>query len=142
MFLVLFMNKVTVSPSYLCSCSFFFTQIPVSISVLFPIPSGVARSLVLAGHSLYASPLALRSRALRARLRDMSRTNTVLWPGTCPARPGLCYATAHSSCQSVTIIHGMLSNRFSFKSICMSWGQCICSVQFSAYVYVCCCCTH
>ena len=27
------------------------------------------------------------------RLHDMSGTNMVLWPGTCPARPGLCYAT-------------------------------------------------
>ena len=54
--------------------------------------SGVARSLVLAGHLLYASPLASLSRALRARLRDMSGTDMahmVLWAGTCPARPAL-----------------------------------------------------
>ena len=55
--------------------------------------SGVARSLVLAGHLLYASLLASLSRALRARLRDMSGTDMVLWAGTCPARPALRYAT-------------------------------------------------
>ena len=33
------------------------------------------------------------SLALRARLRDMSGTNVVLWAGTCPGRPVLCYAT-------------------------------------------------
>ena len=37
-----------------------------------PISSGVAKSLVLNGHLLYASPLALRSRAFRARSRGMS----------------------------------------------------------------------
>ena len=51
--------------------------------------SGVARSLVLAGHLLYASPLAQHLRTLRVRLRDMSGTNMVLWPVTYPARPGL-----------------------------------------------------
>ena len=55
--------------------------------------SGVARSLVLAGHLLYASPLASLSRALRARLRDMIGTDMVLWVATCPARPALHYAT-------------------------------------------------
>ena len=54
--------------------------------------SGVARSLVLAGHLLYASPLASRPRALRARLLDMSGTNTVLWAGTCPASSALRHA--------------------------------------------------
>ena len=54
--------------------------------------SGVARSLVLARHLLYTSPLAWR--VLCARLCDMSRTSMVLWPGTCPARPSLHYATA------------------------------------------------
>ena len=53
--------------------------------------SSVTRSLVLAGHLLYSS----RSHeALRSRSRDMSGANMVLWPGTCPARPGLGYATA------------------------------------------------
>ena len=52
--------------------------------------SGVARSLVLAGHLLYTSPLASCS---RTRLRDRSGTNMVPWPGTCPARPALRYAT-------------------------------------------------
>ena len=62
-----------------------------SIPGLIPLSCrAVARSLVLAGHLLYASPLALRS---CARLRDMSGTNMLLWPGTCPARPGLRYAT-------------------------------------------------
>ena len=37
-----------------------------------PISSGVAMSLVLNGHLLYASPLALRSRAFRARSHGMS----------------------------------------------------------------------
>ena len=55
--------------------------------------SGIARSLVLDGHLLYASPLASHSRMLRARMHDMSETNEVLWPGMCPARPGLRYAT-------------------------------------------------
>ena len=55
--------------------------------------SGVARSLELAGHLLYASPLASLSRVLHMRSRDMSGTNVVLWPGTCPDRPDLCYAT-------------------------------------------------
>ena len=55
--------------------------------------SGVARLLVLAGHLLYASLLAPRSCALRARLCDMSGTNMALWPGTCPPRPALRYAT-------------------------------------------------
>ena len=59
-----------------------------------PASSGVARSLVLGGHLLYASPLASRSCVLRARLCDMSGTNMVLWAGTCPARPALRYATA------------------------------------------------
>ena len=59
--------------------------------------SCVARSLVLTGHLLYASPLASCSCALRARLRDMTGTNMVLWLGTCLARPGLCYTTASSN---------------------------------------------
>ena len=48
---------------------------------------GVARSLVLTGYLLYASPLALHSRMLHARLHDMNGTNMMLWLGTCPARP-------------------------------------------------------
>ena len=48
--------------------------------------SGVARSLVLAGHLLYASPLASCS-------QHASGTNMVLWPGTYLTRPSLCYAT-------------------------------------------------
>ena len=40
--------------------------------------SVLVRSLVLAGHLLYASPLASLSRALRVRLRDMSGTDMVL----------------------------------------------------------------
>ena len=59
-----------------------------------PGSSGVARSLALARHLLYASPLALRLNMLRTRLRDMNGTNMVLWPGICPAIPGLSYATA------------------------------------------------
>ena len=51
--------------------------------------SGVTRSLVLAGHLLYTSPLALRSCPLCASLRDMSGPNMVLWQGMCPGRPGL-----------------------------------------------------
>ena len=35
-----------------------------------------------------------RSRVLHTRLCDMSGMNMVLWPGTCPARPDLGYATA------------------------------------------------
>ena len=56
---------------------------------------GVARSFVLAQH-LYASPLASCLRTLLMRSRDMSGTNMVLWPGTCPARPSLRYTTDHS----------------------------------------------
>ena len=52
--------------------------------------SSIARSLVLAGHLLYPSRL---HKALCSRSRDMSGTNMMLWPGTCPARPGLGYAT-------------------------------------------------
>ena len=55
--------------------------------------SGVATSLVLAGHLLYASLLASPSCTLRTRLRDMSRMNMMLWLGTCLARPSLRYAT-------------------------------------------------
>ena len=55
--------------------------------------SGVARSLLLAGHLLYASSRESNNTSARARSRDMSGTNMVLWPGTCPARPGLRYAT-------------------------------------------------
>ena len=53
--------------------------------------SGVARSLVLAGHLLYASPLASYSRALSVRARDMSGTNMVVLTGHVPgqARPSL-----------------------------------------------------
>ena len=40
-----------------------------------PISSGVAKSLVLNGHLLYASPLALRSRAFRAKSGGMSGTS-------------------------------------------------------------------
>ena len=60
------------------------------------IASGVARSLVLAGHLLYASPLASCLHTLLVRSCDMSGTNMVLWPGTCPTRPSLRYATDHS----------------------------------------------
>ena len=60
------------------------------------ITSGITRLLVLAGHLLYASPLASRLRGLRAKLCDMSRMNMVLWPGTCPARPGLHHATGYN----------------------------------------------
>ena len=56
--------------------------------------SGIAKSSVLAGHLLYASSLALHSHVLCARSHDISRTNMVLWLGTCPARPSLCYTTA------------------------------------------------
>ena len=52
--------------------------------------SSIARSLVLAGHLLYPSRL---HKALCSRSRDMSGTNMVLWPDTCPARPSLGYAT-------------------------------------------------
>ena len=49
--------------------------VPRPIWVLgYDVSSGVARLLVLAGHLLYASLLASHSRALRARLRDMSGT--------------------------------------------------------------------
>ena len=44
-------------------------------------------------HMLYASPLASRSHALCARSHNISGTNMVLWPGTYPPRPALCYFT-------------------------------------------------
>ena len=43
-----------------------------------PETSGIARSLVLAGHLLYASPLASRSCVLHTRSCDLSGTNMVL----------------------------------------------------------------
>ena len=62
---------------------------------------GVTRSLVLTGHLLYASSLALHlRRVLHARLHDMNGTNMMLWLGMCPARParpGLCYTTGSSN---------------------------------------------
>ena len=59
--------------------------------------SCIARSLVLTGHLLYASPLASHSRVLCVRLRDMRGMNMVLWLATCLARPGLRYATDSSN---------------------------------------------
>ena len=59
--------------------------------------SGVAKPLVLAGHLLYASPLASCLCALCAILHTMSGTNIVLWLGTCLARPVLRYTTGHSA---------------------------------------------
>ena len=70
--------------------------VPRPIWVLgYDVSSGVARLLVLAGHLLYASLLAPRSRALRARLRDMSGTALA---GHVPAqaRPSL----RHWMCQA------------------------------------------
>ena len=60
-------------------------------SATLPDFSDVARSLVLARHLLYTSPLVLH---LRTRLPDMSGTNVILWLGMCSVRPGLLYTTA------------------------------------------------
>ena len=60
------------------------------------ITSGVTRSLVLARHLLYASSLASHSHELHTRLRDMSRTNMVLWLDMYLPRPSLHYATGYN----------------------------------------------
>ena len=77
-----------------CMCTDSITIRAIYIYPLFLCSSGVARSLVLAGHLLYGSPLALPSHALPARSCDMSGMNMALWLGTCLARPALHYATA------------------------------------------------
>ena len=59
-----------------------------------PGSSGVARSLVLAGHLLYASPLASQSHMLRTRLRDMSGADMVPGPAFAMPLPG----SRHHSC--------------------------------------------
>ena len=67
-------------------------SVTVGRSIAYVESSRVARSLVFAGHLLYASPLALCLCVLRARLHDKSGMNIMLWPGTCLARPVLRYA--------------------------------------------------
>ena len=48
------------------------------------------------GHLLYASSLASRSHKLHTRLRDMSRTNMVLWLDMYLPRPSLRYTTGYN----------------------------------------------
>ena len=99
--------------------------------------SGVARSLVLAGHLL----------ALSARLRDMSRMNIVLWPGMCPARPSLRKATDTNSGLKVFYAMGDFARFLFFQGDVVHWllmlsSVCVCvwpnsSVRWSYKLLLC-----
>ena len=92
--------------------------------------SGIARSLVLAGHLLYASPLSLFLCALRVRSHDMSRTNMMLWPGTCPAKPSLRYTTGVLVCVCMCVCWCVLC-------VCMCVCWCVLCICLCACVCVC-----